>query len=296
MMTVKPVDALTAPAAGAVNEDVHGHSGTATAGAAWVIDGATGVAEETLIADADSDARWYATALDAAFARRGPGCQAAVADTVRAALTEVAQRFRAAVGDRPVPDHARPSAAAVWLRWCPTAPRLELAALGDCVAILKPDGAPAQRIGRQGDDSADERVNAAVRAFQAAGVTDPAEIRRRLTDRLRATRATMNRPGGYWVFGVEPGAADHLDRIELAPTLPAWLLLASDGLYRLVDTYRAVDHHQLVAEAAATGLAPLYRTLRRIERADPACLRHPRLKPEDDATGVLLRLESVTSQ
>ena len=42
--------------------------------------------------------------------------------------------------------------------------------------------------------------------------------------------------------------------------------------------------------ALSEGLRPLYREFRQIEDSDPDCLAHPRIKPRDDATALLLRL------
>jgi hypothetical protein len=67
------------------------------------------------------------------------------------------------------------------------------------------------------------------------------------------------------------------------------VLLATDGLMRLVEVYGAYDADGLVAAAADKGLAALLRELRGIEAADAGCARFPRIKPSDDATGVLLR-------
>lgn len=68
-------------------------------------------------------------------------------------------------------------------------------------------------------------------------------------------------------------------------------LLASDGFYRLVDTYGRYSAEALLQAALADGLAPLYAALRRIEDADPQCLQYPRLKARDDATAFLLKLD-----
>jgi len=281
------LEELCEPSGPGPNEDAVGHAGDAQAGAAWVIDGATGVAEAELVPGADSDAAWFARRLSAAFASLFDPI-APVEAQMRSAIDAVAADYRRLVGPVEVPRHALPSAAGVWVRWT-AAGWLELAALGDCRALLRTADGVVRSLGPRRLDLGDALVNAAVRTLQATGVRDPAAVRERLAGRLRETRTRMNRPGGYWVFSIEPAAAGHLDldRAELAPG--AVLLLVSDGLFRLVDTYRAYTPEGLVAAAAERGLRPLHEELRRIEAEDAGCTRFVRLKPRDDASGLLLR-------
>jgi hypothetical protein len=59
---------------------------------------------------------------------------------------------------------------------------------------------------------------------------------------------------------------------------------------RLVDVFKRYDARRLFAAAWAGGLAPLFDELRGMEREDADCTRHPRAKPSDDTTAVLLRV------
>lgn len=276
-----------AGAGSGVDEDRLGAAGAA----AWVIDGCTGLAAD-LIPGAASDAAWYAEELSAAFADlSGQGTPEAV---MRAAILRLAERFRRSLapGAAPAP-FAVPSAAATWIRLGPDG-TLDHAALGDCTALLAgPDGR-ARRLGpRQAgpDWAGDAWLNTMIGRLHGAGVGDPAAVWAELNETLRGRRARMNQPDGYWIFAVDPGAADHLERERLLAPPGAVVLLMSDGFYRLVDHYRAYDHDRLVAAARAHGLAALYRELRQIEAADADCRRFPRLKPSDDAAAMLVAVD-----
>jgi len=274
-----------------VNEDAIGWVGDEHAGAAWVVDGATGVAGRSFVPGGGSDARWYAQTLSAALAGASTGYDEPPPQLFRSAIDHLAGRWtRVALppaGDGGIPPYARPSAAAAWVRW-QDGQRLEFAALGDCRALLKPVGEPVRALGRTSADASDDLVNAAVRRLQAAGISDPEELWRHLEGPLRQARARLNQPGGYWAFSIEPAAADHLDLETVRLDRPAALLLLSDGFYRLVDTYAALTREELMEAALDQGLAPLYRQLRQIEDQDPQARRFPRLKPKDDASAVLL--------
>jgi hypothetical protein len=273
------------------NEDAAGAAGDGRVGAAWAIDGATGVAGREFVADAaregGTDAAWYARRLDAAFAAEGAHDpdHAAVA---RRAIARVAAEWRAAVDDpEAVPRAGLPSAAAVRARW--DGDRFEAAGLGDCAVLVRPDGGPARALLGAGPSAAERAFNATIGRLVREGVREASARRSVVAAGLVAARERMNRPGGYWIWSVAPEAADRLRRADAVLDRPCHVLLATDGLMRLVEVYGAYDADGLVAAAADKGLAALLRELRGIEAADAGCARFPRIKPSDDATGVLLR-------
>ncbi len=280
------IETISEPADGVTNEDVVGHVGDSWHGAAWVLDGATVIAERSYVPGVTSDAAWLAEQLGAAFTDLSLS-NATPESVVRQALARVAGTYWSLVGDTEVPIYALPSAAGVWVRWRAGRP-LDYAALGDCRALARLGSGPVGFLGPRGDSPGDRLVNAAVRGLQAIGVHSVAGIRQRMTGQLQVARARMNRPGGYWVFGVEPSAADHLERDQHDCPPGTAVLLVSDGFYRLVDTYGRHDRDSLFAAVQADGLWTVYKALRALERADADCRRYPRLKPQDDASALLL--------
>jgi hypothetical protein len=65
-------------------------------------------------------------------------------------------------------------------------------------------------------------------------------------------------------------------------------LLCTDGYYRLVDTYHTRTDQSLLSDSVNSGVSAMIRELREIERMDAQCLKYPRMKTSDDATGVLV--------
>jgi len=271
------------------NEDAVGWTGTPEHGAAWVIDGATGVGEREWLPQWGSDARWYAQRLNQTLTALSLQ-SGAPTQLFRAVLDRMADAYcaeSAAEDIGQVPRYALPSAAAAWVRWH-NGEALTFAALGDCKALVRSKGRDATLLGRRTAVTSDDRVNRAVRRLQAEGLSDPAAYRDRLAGQLRANRARMNTPGGYWVFSLHPEAAEHLDLDDRRIEAPATVILMTDGFFRLVDTYAVYDLDDLVDAVEDRGLAPQLATLREVEHADPDCLRYPRLKPTDDATALVL--------
>ena len=99
----------------------------------------------------------------------------------------------------------------------------------------------------------------------------------------RAQRAVRNRPGGYWIAEVEPGAAFHGVTATLAPHQIGWAVLATDGAADLLD--HAGHDWSAVAQRDSEQLAALLRKLDEWEAtADPDGRDLPRPKRHDDKT------------
>lgn len=273
--TLAVIDAVC-DASGAVNEDRWG----ALDAAAWVLDGATGLAAQRLL-PGPSDALWLMERVDAGLKRH-----AALADSLASALRPILEEAHAEFARTALRHDAEPAdmpcGSLAMLRV--TGGVAEMSSLGDC-RILHGDG---RVFGTSGVTALDERLVEEAVALQNQGVPHR-DVWRRLLPITRRHRALLNRPEGYWTTDLAGAGLDHIE-IERVPARPGdYFLLMSDGFYRLVDTYRWYTYATLM-DAAQRGLAPLLRALRDTEAADPDCRTYPRLKPRDDATAVLVRV------
>ncbi|NIP73172.1 MAG: hypothetical protein GWO16_09175 [Gammaproteobacteria bacterium] len=168
--------------------------------------------------------------------------------------------------------------------------QLEYVTLGDCKAIVEDGGGVLVATENTRLEQLDRRLVEEIKALHRRGVRGFQDVFAALIGQLRAHRARVNTPGGYWVLGSSEAAADHLDMGVLDAGGVRHALLVSDGFYRLVDTFRLVTARELLQAAVDAGLGSLHAELRALEAADPDCTAHPRLKPADDATALLLRL------
>jgi hypothetical protein len=98
----------------------------------------------------------------------------------------------------------------------------------------------------------------------------------------------MNQPGGYPAVSLDPAAVRHAETAEWRVATGEVLLLASDGLTRLVDLFGAETYRSLLERAAHDGIASLVERLRELEEAHANDGSRLRVKTHDDATGVLL--------
>jgi serine/threonine protein phosphatase PrpC len=280
-----PVE-LVCEAGDRVNDD----RSSALAASAWVLDGTTGLGAARLFPGA-SDAAWFAETADHLLRRLTPG--AADAATLLQDLVRELHREcrRAALGALDGADVDLPAASLALVRLDGT--MLETVMLGDCKILLCRQDGTIEALDHSSVAPFDAKVVAALIALQHAGETDPSKIKRQLARTIRENRRWKNRPGGYGVLADDPACLAFTETTRRPVADITSLLLMSDGFYRLVDTYRVMTPATLMAAALSRGLRSLYRELRQIEDADPDCLAHPRVKPRDDATGLLLRLKQT---
>jgi hypothetical protein len=158
--------------------------------------------------------------------------------------------------------------------------------LGDCRMFAQDaDGMVHVKGGAEGSRDAEARA-----AAKQKDADKPLLERTATIEMLRNNRASLNKPGAEWTFGVDPACAEHARLWEISITRPTHLLLMTDGFAVLADQYGAYDPAGLVRAAIDKGLEELGRELRAIERADAAGAKHPRFKASDDATALLMRL------
>jgi hypothetical protein len=264
-----------------INED----RATAATGAAWILDGATGLSPQRLF-PGPSDPAWFAATADALLARLTRESD----DSTTLLRRLVAELHDACAAAALVPladtDIELPSASLAVAQL--VGGDIELLMLGDCKLLLRQNDGRVEAFDQSSVAPFDAKVVAALRAVQAGGETELSRITPRLTPLLRENRLRKNRPGGYGVLTADPACLAFAEAARRPAATVTHLLLATDGFYRLVDTYGMLTAGELMQAALERGVAPLYAALRRLEDADPECLAFPRLKARDDATAMLV--------
>ena len=287
-MNVTVLDSLTAPAGeGRTNEDAIG----ATSISAWVIDGATGLGDQTYVPDAASDAAWLAGFASRHFAAASDDHD--IRTLVRNASEAAAMVFDAVAPPRnEVPPYALPLAAMVLLKV--GADGVSIAMLGDCRAWFRDEEGRLHVL--TGNPEAEERERDASR--QARTVVDrdahQGEFRTHplVLEHLRMARANASTDASARVLGLDPSVADRM-KVEVAiPRVPGTILLTSDGFHAAATDYDLCRPEDLLDRAVSDGLESLLAETRRIEfEIDPDCRLYLRFKQADDASAMLLRID-----
>ncbi|MFA5948691.1 MAG: protein phosphatase 2C domain-containing protein [Hyphomicrobium sp.] len=274
----------TSNPSGTANEDRAGIAGRV----AWVIDGATDVISAPLT-PATTDASWFADIMHTRLVDMAPNMTSPLSSLPQVLAEEIAPAFARLASRPPIGPEEHPSAAAIVIRL--DGPQLEYVTLGDCALIAEGADGRLHHIGDAAEHAGDRWVADAIKQHLAATPSaTSATFHDHLWPKLRHARARMNAPDGYGVFSITPAPARFIRTGSIALRPGSRVLLATDGLMRLVDVFKTHDAKTLFDAATTQGLADLVARLRALEHADAACLEFHRAKVRDDATGLLLRL------
>lgn len=281
-MQIEIVETATVQS-GDANEDRVGHA----LDWAWVIDGATDVLGEKLTADI-TDAHWFAAHADAFLRQNANGggieiarIPAAIANETDAALASEAHR-------QPTGRAEHPSATAAIVNL--TGAGLSYLGVGDCTLMIETQDS-LQMFGPTPENAADRLSRSKIMEFRQQNPdASAATLRAHLIPSLGAARAAMNMPGGYGVLSLTKPPSEFVETGTLSVSPGDRLLLATDGMMRLVDVFAKYSGEEIFAAAWAKGLDAILSELRELESGDKECKQFPRVKSHDDATGLLARI------
>lgn len=272
---------------GKPNEDMAGIQSYA----AWMIDGATGLAEEKLT-PGDSDAQWFAQKLHERMDHHAADPAPDLRHMAERILQGVSDDWLAYCGEIPKDMYLCPCASGIMMRHSNI--RTDFGWLGDCTAlVITPQGTVTRLGGDEMHATVDRQNIERYRDLYLAGETDHQKLRAELLPHITKGRRLANTSGGYWVWAPTDNPrliVNQMQRQSVDTPSGTRILLMSDGFYRLVDVFGKYDDTSLLMMANSRGLKYLLDELRALEEDESLYGDHPRLKPHDDATALLLEI------
>ena len=174
---------------------------TASTGAAWILDGATGLTPQRLF-PGPRDPAWLAATADELLGRLARE----IDDGMTLPHRFVAEPHQAcaatalaSLGDT---DIELPSASLTVAHLIGA--EIELVTLGDCKLLLRQQDGRAEAFDQSSVALFDAKVVDALRSIQAGSETELRKITPKLTALIRENRLWKNRPGGYGVLMADP--------------------------------------------------------------------------------------------
>lgn len=281
---------LLLPGDGAANEDAIGWQANDQKAVCWVMDGATGLGEQQYVHGAISDAAWYVAWWQRFLAHNALAAMnwaPLLADGVQDIIAMWSQR----TGFRDLPRYALPSASGVWVRsemleagW-----QLSVMHTGDCRGYWLGDDNSFIPLAFHQDRAVDHDSPAARALYQHRQNMSLAEFRKAMMPYMRDSRAKMNQPDGYRILSLDPQAPHHFPMQTWMLKGSGHLILSTDGLFRLTDTFNVMDAQTLCHRLVKGELLQLSDELRQIEKKDAECITTPRYKTSDDVGVALWR-------
>ncbi|MNO31379.1 hypothetical protein D3C76_213520 [compost metagenome] len=159
---------------------------------------------------------------------------------------------------------------------------------GDCMLLARYKDGTVRALTHPQLAHVDRKTLGKMAELRAEGVSDPAELRRRLTPLLKGNRAIANTPAGYGVLNGDPRFPQFLEKGTFNRANLESLYMFSDGLY--TDESAWTD---LTGELDRVGAENYARALYDKEQGDRMLLEVPRLKVSDDKTCVVLHLSRM---
>jgi len=268
-------------ASGTYNDDCWGSVSTAV----WILDGATALSQDRLFPAAPSDAHWFVNAVD--FELRHSDWSKATRPLLRSVMQRVGRRFHLEAVERIEQVSLWPLASFALIRVY--GGRIEFANLGDCRILWRSSKArTVKSFGSSRVTELDGKVIKEIDRLHREGYKSHALVRNAILPMIEAHRKLKNTPQGYWILDVSGKGISHLQTTTVEAADVERVLLCTDGYYRCVDTYHRRTDQSLLSDSVNNGISAMIRELREIERTDEQCLKFPRMKPLDDATGVLV--------
>ncbi|WP_338750165.1 hypothetical protein [Janibacter alittae] len=239
---------------------------------AFVLDGASSFATD----QPEHDGGWYAERLKNALVEELTSNPDDATTDIVARAIDVA----ASAHDDP---ETCPTSTIALARW--SSETVEAYVLGDSTVALIGEGDETVLTNtRVADVAPSLRKEYRSRLRQGHGFDE--EHRALLQDLQEHQAMARNRPGGYWIAGAEPKAANKADLIAVQRDTLTAIVLASDGAASCV-TYKTVPTW---GRFAAIGPHNAVHATHAIEAADSNASQWPRSKPHDDKTAIVIDL------
>ncbi len=263
---------------GTYNEDGIGYLGsTYDVTAAWVFDGVTGI-NATQVMPGDTDAAWIVARADAHL-RTLATQDLPLPEILSRLIDGLIADFESAPKNLLV-DYDPPAACLILVKrygaeW-------KAMRLGDSTLMTK-SGGKLSTFCESPNNVLDHWLTKEAMKRRANRSLDFDALLQEFRPQLMAGRATRNTPKGYAIIEAREVAKHHAEYFDLGT--PDQILVCSDGYYR------AVDHYQIHSDAGLieADVDTVLNEVRAVEAADVDCTQHPRFKPADDASAILLR-------
>lgn len=267
-----------------INEDITGYNTQAI----WILDGATSISGRKKNIDnrLESDASWFVQKFSNAFSKLQT--QENLTSAIKSILKKINEESVFFWDDWNHLDIPSASFAAAFY----SENKISLYNLGDCRVLYQIDHGKVQHFGQSNVVDLDHALLNQYRSLrQKSTQSSHKDIWSELVPQIRFNRSLMNKETGYWILSPDAKGIDHLQKIEIEYHDHLKILLSTDGLYRLVDTYNLMDDEEFFNQAFQKGgLENLLNILRDTEINDLDATIFPRVKLQDDASAILLTM------
>lgn len=250
-------------------------------GAAWVLDGATGITGKR-ITEKETDALWYVEKINN-YLTNNINSPNSLKDIMKSAIREVKESYITYEGYKNLEEVDYPCAAIALARF--NSKELEYYVMGDCTLIYKERDEKAVEIVDKKIIGLEEKIlNSMVKVSKEKKVSI-LEARRYCDNEVLNVRKMKNKSDGYWILELNEEAIDNGLYGKVAISKEVSISLTSDGFSQYYDTFSlAKRYSEFIDIVRETNVDDLYNNLYLSQEEDSECNNYPRLKKRDDSS------------
>ncbi|MBC3908066.1 hypothetical protein [Undibacterium umbellatum] len=249
-----------------------------------MFDGASSVSGQHYLDDAMGDPAWFVQQFSAALTQIATP-SLTQADSIALALLALREQHATLLQAAAMPTYAWPIAALTWLRVPADGKRASLYALGDCKAFLLDAQGKATDLDPYHNPQ-EGILKTAIEQLKQEGLDEQARWAR-LLPMLRDRRVAQNMNTQPSILCLHPQGDFAAREHHIPLDSSGYVLLMTDGFYRLVDSYHLNTDQSLLQDCATRGLDALMQELRAHEAGGAGGMT---VKKADDASVAMLRL------
>lgn len=250
-------------------------------GAAWVLDGATGITGKR-ITEKETDAFWYVEKINN-YLINNINSSKSLKDIMKSAIREVKESYTTYEGYKNLDEVDYPCAAIALVRF--NNKELEYYVMGDCTLIYKEKDKKAVEIVDKRIIELEERIlNSMVKVSKEKEVSI-LEARKYCDNEVLDVRKMKNRSNGYWILELNEESIDNGLYGNIAISKEVSITLTSDGFSQYYDTFNLAEgYSEFIDIVKETNIDDLYNNLYLSQENDSKCNNYPRLKKRDDSS------------
>lgn len=250
-------------------------------GAAWVLDGATGITGKR-ITEKETDALWYVDKIND-YLINNINSSKSLKDIMKSAIREAKESYITYDGYKNLDEVDYPCAAIALVRF--NIKELEYYVIGDCTLIYKEKDEKAVEIVDKRIIELEERIlNSMVKVSKEKEISI-LEARKYCDNEVLDVRKMKNNSNGYWILELNEEAVDNGLYGKIAISKEVSITLISDGFSQYYDTFNLAEgYSEFIHIVKETNIDDLYNNLYLSQEEDSKCNNYPRLKKRDDSS------------
>lgn len=167
---------------------------------------------------------------------------------------------------------------------------LEILNAGDHSILVEYKDGTVWKFGQNAVRLLDHSMEQELKALIHDGIVSHEKRSEKLLPRILENRALRNMYPGYDVLTPSDDIREHLERALLLKKDVQRICALTDGLARSFEAFDLCDWSTFFGYVDTKGLENVIYDIREIEDLDPECVRYPRFKKSDDATGIIVEI------